>query len=207
MFKESNSLNNDVEKESKTERNIEEMEQELVDLCARYDNPIAFYRHGSKVPEGIPPLRNFAGETGDEKYKELLSTLEESFIEYLHSPIFTDSFHQDHASRRRWQDQSGGGSVKEMLESDLYEYYKSNCLNANYWLLVSVLQQFYKDPDFQYPKELIDGLDRVFAESVQDIPKTEDYNQFTDEEKIACIPKIESVMKKILAEITIESKN
>jgi len=199
MFNEANNLNS-VETDVKTERSVEEMEKELEALCEKYDNKIIIHRSGTEIPAEIPALRDFDDDLGDGEYKNTLKFVQEGMIEFLHNPIFTDSFHQDHYARAEWEEKV----EKELLAADLYAYYQKNSLNINVWSVVKMLDNI---GTFNFPAELVQALQKIYHEAKNDIPSIDNYYSYSDEEKIASIYRIESVVKKILNIISIESDN
>lgn len=210
-FKESENLNlaNPEIKEAKREQSVENLEEELIDLCARYGNPIIIHRSGTEMPKEIPALRDFKDDQGNGEYKKTLEFIQRGMIQFLHSPIFTDAFHQDHPTRRVWE---GIDADKKEVENalfaeDLYDYYNSNRLNTHCWSVIDMLKDISHNIDTHYPPKLIKQLDEIFNQYADYIPDREVYDRASDKEKLAYIPKIELVIKKILKVICVESEN
>jgi len=210
-FKESENLNlaNPEIKEAKREQSVENLEEELIDLCARHGNPIIIHRSGTEMPKEIPALRDFEDDQGNGEYKDTLKFIQEGMIRFLHSPIFTDTFHQNHPSRRVWE---GIEADKKEVENELfakglYDYYNSNGLNTHCWSVIEMLKDLSHFSYAHYPPKLIEQLDEIFNQYADYIPDKEVYDHASDEEKIAYIAKIELVIKEILKVIHVESEN
>lgn len=186
----------------KNERSIEEIGDKLSRFCEENSNSIEFHRLGSERLTVIPRLREFQQESGLD-YRDTLEIIKNGMVEFLHNPIFTDTFHEDHSARRLWEEKS----EKKMIESGLYGYYNSNCLNSHCWSIITVLQYMNQDPNSHYPAKLVTKLNDIFSQSGNDIPDKDEYHSYSDEEKIASMAKIELVIKKILNVICVESEN
>ena len=196
------------ERIEKKESDLETTAALLEDYCERNGNPIKIYQAGKNREQEAnlhPSLRTLQI---DDHLREVLQSILEKMLDFVHAPIFTDSFSKDHSSRRVWEREH------ILRNAELNKYYQRNRLNVNNWIVFRQLNDVLQDYRSELPAGIVNKANAVVTAMVSRfsgnealIPDTEEYNQLSDEEKIALMPKIENVTKTLIKIISEEKSS
>ena len=202
-FENSFSTNTETDKNKEEELNLEqelkEKEQALFNFCKQHGNPIVFLESGKVVDKNLSLSRSLQNLTDNDK--ELAEIILDRANEFLGSPLFSDSFHQDHGSRRIWEDQH----VEQKLSSEMLEHYSSNRFNLNRLSLPFSFKMWLEslnENDIENFKssaifsELRSDLNQISPEDLRD------YGRSSDEEKRIIIKRFEKIFRNIVTLLT-----
>ena len=116
--------------------------ENIEELRTRDGNKLYFKEYGSDNGSEAaldPEILNGLSEEASSFVKSAL----ECFKEYLAAPVFTDDFHEDHSSRREWEEDN----IMVGVSPEARQYYDSNRLN---------IHMFY--PAMEYLKDLCEEI-------------------------------------------------
>jgi len=140
-------------------------------------------------PEDLPTKVNwniFSDDLNDSQKTEIELSFS-SLTQFLASPIFTDSFSEDHYGRRDWEKKYLNDLSKE--ESDIY---KSNRLRLNLAIQLVYFIIIYHDLFKPDAAKYLDSLASRFPEEILNGVK---YGQLGDEDKIKVINGLSNIYK------------
>ncbi len=189
--------NHDQEQED----DIEKMETALSEYCAQHGNPINIWKSGSKI-EKEPQLNpSLLTENISQQTKDFLRSTLIKMVNFIHAPIFTDTFHKDHDARRKWERET------ILTDENLAKYYQRNRLNVNNWSVFRSLNELLQDNLRELPENITRRVNNLiiatgtqFSEMEKPlIPDEYTYNKkLSDEEKVALMPELERVTKALI---------
>lgn len=178
------------------EKKLSREEQALSNLCQQFNNPIVFLKTGDKNDNNLE-LDNSWKLMDDEENTVAELILKQADI-FLHSPAFTDSFHEDHAARREWErDVLNKESFREFADLYLSNRFNLNLLGLPLLFLswVESLEEKYSLSSEQ--KKIIEQI-RIDLDSIGR-EKFNEYGSMNDEQKFDIITKLEVVFQNIVA--------
>lgn len=192
----------DILEAERKERTIAEMERLMTTFCETNGNPINI------VDSGKEPIRaslkpEFEA-VNDAAIKRVLQNAVVVVSQFLSSPTFTDSFHQDHGSRREWERLN-----KYEMAEDVAAYYESNRLGLNVLSQASNIVYILNDPDYShnFTPETLDKLRLLSEKVLQVIPDNlQSYGEKSDDEKLKLIPAMEAINRDLLSILATETK-
>ena len=182
------------EEELSPEQELREKEKALLDFCEKNNNPIVVLESGKVIDTDLKLSKHWQNLPDIDK--DIAEMLLIRTNEFLNSPLFTDSFHEDHGKRRSWEDKY----AESQMSPDLLEYYASNRLNLNRLSLPFSFKAWFETLN----KNVVDNLSAVTLNSlqkeldkltVQDLHK---YGLASDQEKIEIVRNFENIFKKIV---------
>ncbi|MDX9779136.1 MAG: hypothetical protein RBT30_02775 [Patescibacteria group bacterium] len=182
------------EEELSPEQELREKEKALLDFCEKNNNPIVILESGKVIDTDLKLSKYWQNLPDIDK--DIAEMLLIRANEFLNSPLFTDSFHEDHGKRRSWEDKY----AESQMSPDLLEYYASNRLNLNRLSLPFSFKAWFETLN----KNVVDNLSAVTLNSlqkeldkltVQDLHK---YGLASDQEKIEIVRNFENIFKKIV---------
>lgn len=172
-----------------------EREKDLSNFCEKGGNSIVFLKSGSEQVEKIN--LSDAWQNLDEEEREAAQMILDKANLFLHSPIFTDSFHEDHRSRRNWENDY----LIQNAPLELLNYYQSNRFNLNLLSLpfffrswAEALAEDGKLSEDQ--KDLVKKInDELFRADPENLTK---YGMKNDDDKYQIVVKLEKVFEDMI---------
>ena len=180
-------------------KNIKPEAKELIAFAKKYGNPLVFEDFGlDEEPELIENIRvknKVLEGLSEEDMKSARFDLK-VFKSFLRAPIFTDSFHEDHYSRRIWENNN-----LQKISVEAQEYYKNNRLGIN--TCFSVIGFLSDLEDLVVNLEVRDKLlnfkqnipHELFDKNKEGILR---YNSFDDNEKIRVAKELTKVTEDLI---------
>jgi len=178
------------------EQELQEKEKALLDFCEKNDNPIVILESGKVIDTDLKLSKHWQNLPDIDK--DIAEMLLIRANEFLNSPLFTDSFHEDHGKRRSWEDQC----AESKMSPELLEYYASNRLNLNRLSLPFSFKAWFETLDNAFlenlPKSaILENLQKELAQfSVSNLHQ---YGFASDKEKVLVVKNFESLFKKIVS--------
>lgn len=176
-----------------------EIHQALIDYCQKNSNELDIIVPGSEIKQ-IPVLGTEFKEV-DEDIEYVLNMILLKANSFLHNPIFTDSFHKDHDSRREWE---SSDKFKQM-PTQLQEYYESNRLNLNLLSLpfTFILYMDHLDEGGLLNENLSQEIKSFDSKLKELCPKRlNDYSQLNDQDKLAVVNQFKEVFENMVELLT-----
>ncbi|NCA96274.1 MAG: hypothetical protein EOM74_04770, partial [Methanomicrobia archaeon] len=87
------------EKVEKKDSDLEKMAADLSDYCKQHGNPIKIYQIGKNREQAVNLHPSLGEKQVDGSIHDILRSVLEKMLDFVHAPIFTDSFSEDHYSR------------------------------------------------------------------------------------------------------------
>ncbi|MDP3836883.1 MAG: hypothetical protein Q8Q67_02180 [bacterium] len=185
------------------ERSIAEKESVMTAFCAERGNPISIVESGKEMV--VTSLKPEFEDVPDLAIKGVIQNALVAVNQFLSSPTFTDTFHENHGLRREWE-----RTNKYEMEEDVAAYYESNRLGLNVLSQASNIVYILNDPDYShnFTPETLDKLSALSEKVHQVIPDNlQSYANLSDKEKQKLIPGIEEINRDLLSILATESKN
>lgn len=191
------------------EQDIEKTEAALSEYCAQHDNPIKIWKSGSKIEKEPQLDSSLLTEKISQPVKDALQSTLVKMVDFIHAPIFTDSFHQDHDARRVWE------RANIVKDKKLNRYYQRNRLTVTNWSVFQSLDYFLQYNSQELPQDIVQRVNNVIIATGVNSPETDrslipneiTYNKkLSDEEKVALMTKIETVFKALIRIISEKNK-
>lgn len=178
------------------ERSVAEKEQALSNYCAQKNNPISFVRQGEEKKDDVELAKDW--QQVEEVWRDVLEEILKQAELFLRSPIFTDSFHKDHGSRRDWE----ANYIDNGLDAEIADYYKTNRLNST--LSIVPLLNFESAceaiENSNYLPEQLKSQARVILNKLSsEFPDNlHEYCNLSDKEKCQVVEKIEPIFHELV---------
>lgn len=178
------------------EKDLSGEERGLSNFCRQFNNPIVFLKTGSKNESEAELADNL--EMMDEEEKVIAEMILLQADTFLHSPAFTDSFHEDHAARREWE----RDSLNKDSFSEVAKLYASNRFNLNLLGLPMLFLSWAESLEEKYflsseQKKIIDKI-KIDLDAIGK-DKFNEYASMNDEQKFELITQLEVVFQNIVA--------
>ena len=189
------------EQEDQEQEDIEKMETALSEYCAQHGNPIKIWKSGSKIEKEPQLNSSLLTKNISQQIKDTLQLTLVKMVNFIHSPIFTDTFHKDHDARRKWEKET------ILTDENLAKYYQRNRLNVTNWSVFRSLDELLQENLKELPENVVRKVNNlIIATGTQFsgmekplIPDEYTYNKkLSDEEKVALMPEIERVTKTLI---------
>lgn len=196
-FSNINSINNNAREDSAEEElNPVEKERKLSEYCKKIGNEIEIWESGSAIT--VEPVLGSLAEKLDQEEADVLAMILKQANSFLHSPVFSDSFHKDHGARRAWEQSHNFQVMPEALK----HYYQNNRFNLNLLGLPFTALEFLEsleEVDALSHEELM-AVSEIRENLTQASPdRLHEYGNLSDQEKYQQIVKL----KKVFADIVV----
>jgi len=181
------------------EQELREKEKALLDFCEKNDNPIHFIRLGKEQTDEVTLSKDWYQL--EEEWVDVLEEILKQAELFLRSPVFTDSFHENHGingGRREWE----RDYIDKHLDPEIADYYKTNRLNSTF--LVIPLLNFKSTLTVLEDNDCISDKLRNQAKAVVNklssniLDDLLQYNKFSDTKKLKMIDTVEPIFQEIV---------